>query len=85
MANENQVPKIRILGTLATSNATLAAVTADTCACWDGPEFEKAKKLLRYGTEVQCNDATAYVAVTALALEMLTLGRKVKANIVKNW
>lgn len=83
--NENEVPKITILGTPATSSATLAKVTADTCSCWDGKEFEKAKKLLRYGTEVQCNDATAYCAVTSLALEMLMHGKTVKAKIVKNW
>lgn len=85
MATENEVPKITISGYLASSNATLPPITADTCACWPEAEFKKAKKLLRYGTEVQCNDATAYAALTALAMEMLTHGRTVKAKIVKNW
>jgi hypothetical protein len=85
MSNDNAVPKITVSGFMATSNSTLPAVTADTCACWDGAEFEKAKKLLRYGTEVQCNDATAYCAVTSLALELLMKGKTVKAKIVKNW
>jgi len=80
-----QVPKITISGTLAESNSPLPKVTADVCACWSGPMVEKAKKLLRYGTEVQCDDATAYCAVTSLALQLLMQGRTVKANIVKNW
>jgi len=85
MENKNQVPKITIDGNTASSNAMLDNVTADTCACWDSKEFEKAKKLLKNGSVVECEDATAYVALKSLALEMLMHGRKVKAKIIKNW
>lgn len=85
MSNENQVPKISIEGNLASSNSALPKITADTCSCWNGKDFEKAKKLLRYATEVQCSDATAYTAMLALSVEMLMHGRKVKAKVTKGW
>jgi hypothetical protein len=80
-----EVPKITINGYMAQSSATLPPITADTCACWPEAEIKKAEKLLRYGTEVQCSDATAYTALTSLALEMLMYGKTVKAKIVKSW
>jgi hypothetical protein len=81
----DEVPKITILGYSAQSSATIPVNVADTCACWDDAEFKKAKKLLRYGGEVQCSDATAYAALTSLALGLLITGGTVKAQIVQNW
>jgi len=75
---QSTVPKIRVgLTGSIYSDATLPRHIPDTCASWPPATLRTVKRLLKSGKTVQCADATAYAAVTSLALVLLLEGNNV--------
>lgn len=81
----NQVPHITISGMVASSDAARPRNMADICACWDKTNMQRARKLLRGREPIKAQDATAWAALTALALDMMLHGRDVVATITKEY
>ena len=79
------VPKIEIDGRKARSNAAKPRQFADMCACWDDADRRKARSLMSQAGEIQCEDATAFAAMTAIGLDMLYAGKEIKAKLVKQY
>ena len=81
--NTMTVPKIEITGRTARSNAAMPRHKCDTAACWSGSDRSRAKSLMSQPGEIQCTDATAFIGMTAIGLDMLYQCREVKARLVK--
>lgn len=80
---ENGVPNVTITGEFAKSDSLNPVHIADTCACWNIKDRRAAKRLLRASDKVLCQDATAAVAVTAMAFDLAIHGSQIRAEIVR--
>ncbi len=85
----NGVPKIGLRGGSGEENAqvfsdaALPITVADTCACWDHKEKLQASRWMRTKDKIECLDATAFIAMTALGYDMAIKCKTIKAQLVK--
>lgn len=84
---QRMVPEIIVAGNTVRSTSDRPKCSPDFCACWSLEASRMAKRLLNARGPILCMDATAWAAMTAMALDKMMHGGKVvrAERLVKNY